>query len=1688
MADSQVNVDLVVRLKNLEKALNEIKSKVGAIKLPDFKFSAQSAQAYTQFIRAMGQSGPQFQAAARNINAFTASIAGSTAALNKAAPGLKAMASALNAVSNHSRAASKGTGEVVGKMEDLGRQTAITIRRFGGFLIARDLVFGLGFAFKNAVGEAIKFERELTKIAQLQETSIASARELGKFIGDLAIKFGASSSELAQSAQVLAQAGKKTGEIKSILKTLGEASLIPTFDNLTKSSDSLLAVLGQFNLKGQDAAATFDILNSVSKEFNVSVDELFEGVRRAGSTFATLSGITKLSGSQEGLKALKEFAALFTAVIDTSRESAESIGTAFRTILPRLLRGDTRELLKKELGLDLLDDSEQFIGPFKAIEGLFKSLQKFKGTDASFIKIIETLGGSRQVGRAIPLIQEFPKAQRALEIANKSSGSVAKDTTLAYQTLSVQLAQIKEQFLALGRDLVASGTFRTFADTFLSVAKAASILVKAIEPLLPLIGGLVALSSARGLLSFGKGFFFDKAFSLGPVKRASGGNIDRVDALLTPGELVLSPESAKMNGQAALRRFNSTGDIGALKTLKGAQMVPGTGNSDSVAAKLEPGSFVIRKRSVQKALGFKKFASGGRVGMAQGDFALSPSLGELDAATTASLTKYGRELKFLGENTKSINNLFKSILSSSRDLPTALTRIATEISRSYPASNPNLPGGGVNSGSLSIPVRAAVDQARYGFSANFVSMQDLQQSANAIAAQTPRGVIPMAGPQSGPTIYAKSQGMIDFEDQLRSGQGVSRYSVTSADNPGFRSRPSLRDRAGAAIDNIINKSKSAITYGGELLDRGNDLVAQSPQMAAQAAKRGGTYLATQSRAAYIQSKRGLLRLKGGLTQGQFTQGGASALGFASLGATVAGGTILSKANSGGAAGFGGALSGAGVGAGLGASFGPLGAALGGLTGAVFGAVSAFKNFNQEAERFKTENVVEGFVTGRRGGSLGSVASRLGEVGTGFRSDVAGAGNSLSRLVAGNDVNFGATSRAGLLSNLKATLSAGLSSATFGTVGNKNAITDLAGNQISTETAALQAQFGPASEKVAQTLQEDIIKKIQRGENVNANDIAQKLSPDQLRLLAVNNPAFKSSDLADENKIRNLGFGAAVKLAKEQIDASKAAADLSKIMTSLARSTVLLEDSFKQIDARLRESEVTFANFDNQVQSILDPSKQSVNSRFNVFSNVEGIQTSRVAGEINAIEGKFGLGNTAAGDAALFAAQIKNGLPRLLAEGAGTNPTKGIGDFLRDTLGNANFDPSVMNLLNDTISSIGVGEETLSSLDPQKAQQLTEQLVNGFEPALKIFEKVANLQEANARREAELLNQRAQIEGKISDQSLEINAIGYQRQDLGTQLLGLPGPGPEVVRGRVARDLATLGVEPGAGAPINILGEINRIQEGGVSADEATKYNNLVKALELLSNDTRILDATIQKNNRLEEARQGARSISERILSGGNDEIAKINREARDFQILRGGGSLPTLQRTEAALRTGSQLTAGVSQEQFERFGIGSKQDYLNNIENIRSVQTGGRVEGGTYRDILMENLRARNPETDPIVREARGAISTQQQAMEVLRSMDEKRVQDLNTALQEQSVIFAGEIQKAFASEPVQDFVTAAKTLSDGATLKLDGTVQVAVSFNNVDGAMKNIQEDLRGFVGKVVDEQIKKALNMPQVAAANTA
>jgi TP901 family phage tail tape measure protein len=195
----------------------------------------------------------------------------------------------------------------------------------------------------------------------------------------------------------------------------------------------------------------------VSKDFAVESSDLITAVRTTGSAFESAGG------------SLNELLALFTSVRSTTRESAESISTGFRTIFTRVQRVDTINALRN-LGIEVQDVEGKFVGPMEATKRLSTALSTIDPRDFRFNLIVEELGGFRQVSKVIPLIQQFAVAQKALNVAQNSSGSLAKDAATAQQALSVQIAKTKENFQAFVRELVDSSSFQNTVKSLLSLA------------------------------------------------------------------------------------------------------------------------------------------------------------------------------------------------------------------------------------------------------------------------------------------------------------------------------------------------------------------------------------------------------------------------------------------------------------------------------------------------------------------------------------------------------------------------------------------------------------------------------------------------------------------------------------------------------------------------------------------------------------------------------------------------------------------------------------------------------------------------------------------------------------------------------------------------------------------------------------------------------------------------------------------------------------------------------------------------------------------------------------------------------------------------------------------------------------------------------------------------------------------
>ena len=464
-----------------------------------------------------------------------------TQALSNAQKQLTKVSVAAGSVSKNLRGASRSA-------ESFGSALGAAARRFASITLATGFFLGITRAMGSAVGRAVEFEKEMLKISQVTGKSVRSLQGLSSEVTRLATTFGVGSEEILSAARTLSQAGLAADQVTKSLRILTQTDLAATFDNIADTTEGAVALINQFRKEVRAAGSeakflenALDAINAVSKNFAVESADLISVVRRTG-------GVFEAAGGQ-----LNELIALFTSVRSTTRETADTIATGFRTIFTRIQRTETLDSLR-ELGIVLQDTEGKFVGPLEAVKRLSAGLSALDPRDFRFNEIVEQLGGFRQIGKVIPLIKQYSTSVEALAVANNSMGSTARDAATAQQGLGNQFAQLKEKFDSTIRDMVDSGTFRSLAEGAIKFAEAILRIVDALEPLLPILASLAALK-------------------LGQIAVPALGRFAGVTG---------------KNQGGKIHAFNSGG------------FVPGTGNRDTVPAMLTPGEFVVRKSSVNK--------------------------------------------------------------------------------------------------------------------------------------------------------------------------------------------------------------------------------------------------------------------------------------------------------------------------------------------------------------------------------------------------------------------------------------------------------------------------------------------------------------------------------------------------------------------------------------------------------------------------------------------------------------------------------------------------------------------------------------------------------------------------------------------------------------------------------------------------------------------------------------------------------------------------------------------------------------------------------------------------------------------------------------------------------------------------------------------------------------------------------
>jgi len=629
-----------------------------------------------------------------NITSLVGAINSLGGALNGSNSSMSQIVSSAQATTQQMAKLKKGTVEARSEMEEFGRQSALAVRRFAAFNFATGAIFGLLNAVSKATQEFIDFDRQLVRLTQITGESYDQLSRITDTITGLSTGLGVASSDLIKISDTLAQAGFSARETDQALKALALTALAPSFDNLNDTVEGSIALMRQFKISTEDLDKALGSINAVAAGFAVEASDIITAIQRTGGVFAAAS-----KGVSQGTDALNEFIAVFTSVRATTRESAETIATGLRTIFTRIQREDTIDALK-EYGVNLLDVEGKFVGAYKAVKLLSEGLGKLDPRDTSFSRIVEELGGFRQIGKVLPLIQEFATAQQALGVAQRGQSSLAMDAVKAQASLAVQFSKTRESFVALIRDIGNSDSFKTLVSLGLSLANTFIKVADVAKPLLPIITAIGAIKGAKALTSFVGGFVGglrkvkpngspaggqDQAAAAKSQKIAdsytdNSAALDKTTTALNNLTTAINPLTASIDnlGNGVMTQLlneitslnNNLSSLppggggptlnrgGVVRKFARGGSVPGSGNTDSVPALLTPGEFVVNKKSARAVgssnlhkinNGVQKFKKGGGVSKVELDSVYDGDSLRVDFTPTA--TPYKTLTRLVGADT-----------------------------------------------------------------------------------------------------------------------------------------------------------------------------------------------------------------------------------------------------------------------------------------------------------------------------------------------------------------------------------------------------------------------------------------------------------------------------------------------------------------------------------------------------------------------------------------------------------------------------------------------------------------------------------------------------------------------------------------------------------------------------------------------------------------------------------------------------------------------------------------------------------------------------------------------------------------------------------------------------------------------------------------------------------------------------
>lgn len=285
--------------------------------------------------------------------------------------------------------------------------------------------------FKRAVREAYEsvteLDKAMTATAVVTDFSVGDMWEQLPEYTKMANELGTTTLGAYETATLFYQQGLKTNEVMEVSNETMKMARIAGMDYVD-ATNMMTAALRGFNMEINEASATKvnDVYSELAKITASDTQEI--------STAMTKTASIAHNANME----FETTAAFLSQIIETTRESAETAGTAMKTIVARFteLKKNPNELVEvdgeqvdankietalRSVGVALRDSN----GEFRKLDDVFLDLAKrWDSLTVNQQRYVATMAaGSRQQSRFIAMMSNYDRTMELVNAAYNSAGS-----------------------------------------------------------------------------------------------------------------------------------------------------------------------------------------------------------------------------------------------------------------------------------------------------------------------------------------------------------------------------------------------------------------------------------------------------------------------------------------------------------------------------------------------------------------------------------------------------------------------------------------------------------------------------------------------------------------------------------------------------------------------------------------------------------------------------------------------------------------------------------------------------------------------------------------------------------------------------------------------------------------------------------------------------------------------------------------------------------------------------------------------------------------------------------------------------------------------------------------------------------------------------------------------------------------